>query len=158
MDKDSLATKLPFVTSITLVIVTTMLGLILFSSPSTATSTSTTANASVTVGSACTVSGTGMNSHTDTIPNGTYDNTIGETTIKITCNDANGFSVYAIGFTGEQYEGADHTKLIGSNSGEKIVTGTTTSAGTQDVSNWAMKVSAVSGTYAPNYPKRLLIL
>ena len=132
-----------------LVTTTFISALILSSSPSTATSTSTTANASVTVGSACTVSGTGMNSHTDTIPNGTYDNTIGETTIKITCNDANGFSVYAIGFTGEQYEGADHTKLIGSNSGEKIVTGTATSAGAQDVSNWAMKVSAVSGTYAP---------
>ena len=40
------------------------------------------ANASVTVGEACSMTGSGMSSHSAEIPNGTYQDEIGTTTIK----------------------------------------------------------------------------
>ena len=78
----------------------------------------------VIVPASCTLRGTGQASHDADIINGTYQADIGTTTIKASCNDGEGFSVYAIGFTGDQYSGDDHTKLIGVNSNQKIITGT----------------------------------
>ena len=82
--------------------------------------------------------------HTAEVPNGTYRADIGTTTIKAYCNDTNGFSIYAIGYTGEEY---GVNTLVGTNaSTNTISTGTATSGQT---SNWAMKLNAVSGTYTP---------
>ena len=92
-----------------------------------------TKNASVTVPDACTMTGSGMGSHTAEVANGTYESEIGSTTLKITCNDGGGgFAVYTIGFTGDVYEGEDHIKLIGASTNQKVVTGTATSAGNPD--------------------------
>ena len=132
-----------------LVSVTVMAGAFLSSSRVSADEMTVTKNASVTVPDACTMTGSGMDSHTAEVANGTYVSEIGSTTLKITCNDGGGFSVYAIGFTGDAYEGEDHTKLIGVNSGQKIVTGTATGAGSSDISNWAMKVGTDSGATYP---------
>ena len=89
------------------------------------------------------MSGTGMNSHTREVVSGTYESEIGTTTLKAFCNDPNGFAIYAIGYTGEEYSGTNHTRLVGTNNpSETIATGTATSGGT---SNWAMKL-ATSGT------------
>ena len=38
------------------------------------------------------MTGTGMDSHTDEVPNGTYQADIGITTIHAFCNDADGFA------------------------------------------------------------------
>ena len=92
----------------------------------------------------CSMESSGEDSHSDSIINGTYTDDIGSTTIDVFCNDSNGFAIYAIGFTGDQYEGDDHTKLIGSYTNEKIITGTATTAGNPDVSNWAMKLATDS--------------
>ncbi|MBQ3452578.1 hypothetical protein IJG28_00010 [Candidatus Saccharibacteria bacterium] len=82
--------------------------------------------------------------HTAEVPNGTYRADIGTTTIKAYCNDTNGFSIYAIGYTGEEY---GINTLVGvNNPSNTIATGTATSGQT---SNWAMKLNAVSGTYTP---------
>ena len=105
----------------------------------------------VTVSVSCTMSGTGMNSHTATVTNGTYQSEIGTTTLKAFCNDNEGFAIYAIGFTEDQYTGEDHTKLIGANNNQKIVTGTATTAGNPDTSNWAMKLATISSP-TPAYP------
>ncbi|MBR0488222.1 hypothetical protein IJJ39_00905, partial [Candidatus Saccharibacteria bacterium] len=59
------------------------------------------------------------------------------TTIDITCNDYNGYSVYAVGY-GNDTEGI--TDLIGQNTGQTIPTGTNM---TTSVSNWAMRLTAV---------------
>ena len=89
------------------------------------------------------MSGTGMNTHTREVVSGTYESEIGTTTLKAFCNDPNGFAIYAIGYTGEEYSGTNHTRLVGTNNpSETIATGTATSGGT---SNWAMKL-ATSGT------------
>ena len=101
----------------------------------------------IDIPSACTMGGniaTGQEHNATVTPN-TYQNNIGKTTITTTCNDSGGYAIYAIGFTGNQYEGADHTKLIGSTTNQKISTGTAKSGSSQ----WAMRVTAVSGTYAP---------
>ena len=100
-------------------------------------------NVAVSIPVACTMSGTGMNSHTREVVSGTYESEIGTTTLKAFCNDPNGFAIYAIGYTGEEYSGTNHTRLVGTNNpSETIATGTATSGGT---SNWAMKL-ATSGT------------
>ena len=61
----------------------------------------TSADASVNVSAACTMTGSGNNSHTATITPGTaFTGNIGTTNIVASCNDPNGYSVYAIGYSG----------------------------------------------------------
>ncbi|MBQ6414550.1 hypothetical protein IJI28_02930, partial [Candidatus Saccharibacteria bacterium] len=102
-----------------LLTVTFLSGAILLSNNTSAESS--TSNASVTVPEACTMTGSGMNSHTATITPGTfsassgsdYENGIGKTTFTVICNDYNGFAIYAIGYTGDSYDDTNHTKLVG---------------------------------------------
>ena len=103
----------------------------------------------LTVPVACTMGGVGTTSHNASINPGTYSGAsgseyeagIGKTTLTTFCNDNNGFSVYAIGFTGDLYEGETHTKLIGQNTNLTISTKVYTSGDTD--SNWSMKVTKV---------------
>ena len=101
----------------------------------------------ITVPSACTMSGniTTGNEHTASINPNTYQNNIGKTTITTFCNDSGGYAIYAIGYTGDKYDGEDHTKLIGTNTNQKISTGTAKTG----TSQWAMRITPVTGTYAP---------
>ena len=106
------------------------------------------AKASVIVSSACSFSSTVNSAHSATIPAGTYQSEIGTTTFNVLCNDGAGFSIYAIGYS--DYE-IGNTKLLANVNGSlaptyDITTGTATSGST---SKWAMKLNAVSGTYAP---------
>ena len=102
-----------------------------------------TDNVSVSVPEACTIYGTGMNSHNASIPNGTYQADIGTTTLKAFCNDSSGFAIYAIGFSNEEY---GNTNLTGAGAGQTIATGTATSGNT---SNWAMKLATDSTATFP---------
>ena len=106
--------------------------------------TDVTDTASVTVPSSCSMTATIESEHSASIPNGIYSgssdyfpNGIGKTKIATFCNDNNGYAIYAVGFTGDKYDGEDHTKLIGATNGQKISTNTTTSG---DASSWAMKL------------------
>ena len=82
---------------------------------------------SITVPIACTLRGTGTDSHTATLAPNTYsgasgseyENGIGKTTLTAICNDDNGFSIYAIGFTGNEY---GVTNLVGENTSGTIAT------------------------------------
>ena len=103
-------------------------------------------NVAISVPVSCSLEGTGMTSHNASIVNGTYQADIGSTTLKALCNDFEGFAVYAIGFTNEEY---GNTNLIGDNAGQLIVTGTATSAGNPDISNWAVKLTTNSGATYP---------
>ena len=93
----------------------------------------------------CTMSGSGISTHNANIPNGTYQADIGSTTLHAFCNDNSGFAIYAAGYTGNEIGGTNSNKLVGaSTSGNAtIITGTATSAGNPDVSNWAMKLAIV---------------
>ncbi|MBQ3353211.1 hypothetical protein IJG89_02630, partial [Candidatus Saccharibacteria bacterium] len=98
---------------------------------------------SLTVPVACTMSGTGMNSHNATINPGTTNSAVGTTTLKVLCNDLNGFAVYAIGYTNETY--GDNTLASTTLSpAQTIATGT----GTTGNSQWAMKLETdANATY-----------
>ena len=94
----------------------------------------------ITVPVSCSLSGTGMDTHITELHNTESDSSIGESTITAYCNDLNGFSIYAVGFTNNEY---GNNYLIDSNlpSTTNIATGTATSGNT---SQWAMKLSPSS--------------
>ena len=119
-----------------------MTGLIL-SSNAFADSADVVDEINITVPVSCTMSGTGMTSHTAEISNGTYTADIGSTTLHAFCNDNEGFAIYAAGYTGNEIGGTNSNKLVGTaaSGNTTIVTGTATSAGSPDVSNWAMKLA-----------------
>lgn len=111
----------------------------ILSSSSTSADDFTIDEIDITVPVSCTMTGTGMNSHTATLQNSIYTPNIGTTTLHAFCNDTNGFAIYAAGYTGNQIGGANSTKLVGSPSTiGNIDTGTATSGNT---SNWAMKLA-----------------
>ena len=118
---------------------------------------------SITVPIACTLRGTGTDSHTATLAPNTYsgasgseyENGIGKTTLTAICNDDNGFSIYAIGYTGNSYDSADHTKLVGSSTGGTIATKAYASGDT--ASNWSMKLTKVTDSTVSYNPTNLTI-
>ena len=104
---------------------------------------------SLTVPVACTMGGVGTDSHNATLNPGTYsgasgseyESGIGKTTLTVFCNDSNGFSIYAIGYTNDLYEGELHTKLVGQNTHQTIETKAYESGDAN--SNWSMKITKV---------------
>ena len=100
---------------------------------------------SVTVPSSCSMSGliSSGNEHNVTMNSGDYETNIGETTISVTCNDSAGYSIYTLGY-GNDTDGV--TTLKGATTNLTIPTGTVTDT---SVSNWAMKLTAVTGTFTP---------
>ena len=101
----------------------------------------------ITVPVSCTMSGTGQNTHNAEINNGQYNSNIGTTTLKAFCNDNEGFSIYAVGYTNNEI---GKNVLTSSTLGptHDIVTGTEISGNN---SNWAMKLATVSDP-TPTYP------
>ena len=95
-------------------------------------------NLTITISSACTLSSVVDEAHTKEINNGTYHSDVGKTTITTLCNDGNGYSVYAVGYSNNE-EG--NTKLINAEHPEySIDTGLATSG---LISNWAMKLNNI---------------
>ncbi len=131
------------------VVGTLTLAALLFMTPVSATdNTDVVDEINITVPISCTMSGTGMTSHTANMSNGSYTPNIGTTTLKVFCNDTEGFAIFAAGYTGDEIGGTNSTKLVNSASAvdNTISTGTATSGNT---SNWAMKLATnSSATYA----------
>ena len=129
-----------------------------------ADTTDTTDEIGIEIPISCTMSGTGTNTHYASIPNGIYSgsytdpstntnyaNGIGTTTIKAFCNDNQGFSIYAIGYT-DNIEGKTTLSNEQLGSTYDIITGTATGpVGGNDVSNWSMKLSTITSP-TPTYP------
>ena len=129
-----------------------------------ADTTDTTDEIGIEIPISCTMSGTGTNTHYASIPNGIYSgsyidastgtsyaNGIGTTTIKAFCNDNQGFSIYAIGYT-DNIEGKTTLSNEQLGSTYDIITGTATGpVGSNDVSNWSMKLSTITSPI-PTYP------
>ena len=129
-----------------LVSITVFSGAFLMSSNSFATdNTNVVDEVNITVPISCSLEGTGMTSHNANIVNGTYQADIGSTTLKAFCNDDEGFAIYAIGYTDNEY---GKTVLTNSTLGSTydITTGTATSGNT---SNWAMKLATNSSATYP---------
>lgn len=139
MEKQTINEKWVFTTLLTL----TILSGVFLSLPS--ASADVVDNISVIVPKSCSMSSTLSSAHSTDINNGHYLDNIGETVIKATCNDAEGFSIYAIGFTDDEYGKTVLTSSLGET--HNIITGTAESG---SISNWAMKLSPVDGAYAPS--------
>ena len=134
--------------TLSLVGVTFCLGTIFSSTTASADdNTSVVDQINITVPVACTLSGTGMDSHNAEINNGQYNSNIGTTTLKAFCNDNEGFSIYAVGYTDNEI---GKNVLTNSTLGptHDIVTGTAISGNT---SNWAMKLNTTTSP-TPTYP------
>ena len=112
-------------------------------SPIVRADTAVSSTASVTVSASCSMTGTVITPHTATINNGQTTDGIGQTTLKTICNDASGFSIYAVGY-GQDTTGNTvlHSDSVGTS--HDIATGTSGSD-----SYWSMQLSPVSGAYAP---------
>ena len=107
---------------------------LLLADSSFATSASTT-TASVKVASACTLTTTGGGNYSATVPNGTVAEITGST-LSVSCNDAGGFALYAVGYSNVT---VGNSNMTGANT--NIATNTSGSS-----SYWAMKVNPVSGS------------
>ena len=131
--------------SIPLVIISVI---ILSSIHSSATgSSSGSDNLAITISSSCTLSSVVNIPHNAEVYNGNYLGDIGKTTITTLCNDGNGYSVYAVGYSNNE-EG--NNKLINSERPEySIGTGLNTSGLT---SQWAMKLNNIPDDPSPTPP------
>ena len=137
--------------ALSLVGITTCCGLALTSVRSYADGDSAVSNASVTVPVSCIMSSAIDTAHNATLSPGTYsgasgsqyENGIGKTTLTTYCNDNNGFSIYAIGFTGDSYDGENHTKLVGTTASGNATIATKVYESSDTTSNWSMKVTKV---------------
>ena len=96
-----------------MIVIVLCIGTILTAITVSADSDSVVDQINITVPVSCTLSGTGMTSHTASIPNGTYTPDIGTTTLHAFCNDAEGFAIYAAGYTGDEVGGENSNKLVG---------------------------------------------
>ena len=139
--------------------VVVLLGLVL-SSVTIFADDSATVTASITVPIACTMRGTGTE-HVATLSPGTYsgasgseyESGIGKTTLTAICNDDNGFAVYAIGYTGNEY---GVTNLVGENTGGVITTKAYASG--DSLSNWSMRLNKVTDSTVSYNPQNLSII
>ena len=106
-----------------------------------ATGTTVTDTVEVTINSACTIESTNAsNTYSATMTNGQLKSDFGSTTMSISCNDAGGWHVTAVGSGADN---TDKTAMNATGSGTDIATGTATSGAT---SNWAMKVTGTTAT------------
>ena len=130
-------------TSLNLTSLVVLTGTILASSIVSADDNSTVDQINITVPMSCTMTGAGMDSHSTEIQNGLYKDNIGTTTLHAFCNDNEGFAIYAAGYTGNEIGGESSNKLVGTtaSSNATIVSGIATTAGSPDISNWAMKLA-----------------
>ena len=122
--------------------------------PTSAADNSSEDNVAITIPVACTLVSSGNNSHSVAIVNGTYATDIGTTNLKVTCNDNQGFAIYAVGYTGDEIGATNSTKLVGTaaSSNATIDTGTATGpVSGNDNSNWAMKLNTTTSP-TPTYP------
>ena len=106
-----------------------------------ATGTTVNDTVQVTINTACSITATAMSStYSATITNGNYNDAISGTSMSISCNDAGGWKLSAIGAGAVS---GDATKMKPTGSGTAIATGT---AKTGATSNWAFKVTGTNAT------------
>ena len=138
-----------------LVFGTLMVGGILSTSAVNADNDSVVDQVQITVSTSCTMNGVVNTAHTTSMQPDTYSGTngIGKTTLTTHCNDNNGFSIYAVGFTND----TDGTNtLVGTTSSQTINTGIY-SSGASD-SSWSMKVSKVTDSSQSYNPQNMTIV
>lgn len=100
-------------------------------------------NATVNVTAACTMSTTSITTHLYALNVNSYQEDLGKTKLTAICNDASGFVIYAIGFSGDTY---GNTNMVNAN-GYTIATGTGVD---ETTSNWSMRLVKDMDSYVPS--------
>ena len=117
---------------LSLFIVTLLFGTVLVSES--AFTISASVSASVKVAASCTLTTSGGGNYSATVPNGTSAEISGST-LSVSCNDAGGFALYAVGYSNDT---VGNNNMIGSN----VNIATNTSG---NDSYWAMKINPTTG-------------
>ena len=118
--------------------------------PNTSADDSSVVTTTITVPVSCSMIGTVVSQHTAEIPNGIdsrgndyYPDGIGSTTLKAYCNDNEGFSIYAVGYSDDTI-GNTYLRDATLGASADIQTSTTFSGAN---SAWAMKIGVTTGNY-----------
>ncbi len=143
-----------------LISLTAISAIILASVPTTVfADDSAISTATVVISSSCSLTANVDSVHTANLANGVYSggadlypNGIGKTTITAFCNNAAGFAIYAVGYSGSPGTYGNNY-MVGAATGMLIPSGTATAGNT---SQWAMKVNKVDDSTAYN-PENLTI-
>ena len=122
----------------------TLTSALFLSSPSASADNSVNDDITIDIPITCNLSSTVNTAHTASVVAGSYTANIGKSTIKAACNDNEGFAIYAIGYSNDEY---GNTNLIGTTDSTNTMPTDTITSGY--ASGWAMKLTPVSGTYTP---------
>ena len=116
-----------------------------FSIPhSSAEISSGTDNVQLVLSTSCTVNAVVTSEHTVSLNGGQLDNNVGNTKLSAYCNDNNGYSIYAVGSSGDIDGNTDLVNTI--NESYNIRTGVYNDTIQTNPSSWAMKLTAGTGT------------
>ncbi len=114
---------------------TSILALMPVSTVFAATGTTVTDTVAVTINAACSITATNLTpTYSATMTNGSLKSNFGSTSMSVSCNDAAGWKIMAIG---SGPDSSNKTVMNATGSGTDIATGTATSGAT---SNWAFKL------------------
>ena len=119
--------------ALSFITITILSGLYLSSNSSLAASASI-ATATVKVAASCTLTTSGGGNYSATVPNGTSAEISGST-LSVSCNDAGGFALYAVGYSNDT---VGNNNMIGTNTNISTATSGTNSY-------WAMKINPTTG-------------
>ena len=103
-------------------------------------------NISFTLSTSCTISGEVISAHTTSLNGGQLVEDVGNTKMNAYCNDNNGYSIYAIGSSGDIDGNTDLISSISDSYNVKTGVYDSSTASSLTPSSWAMKLAAGIGT------------
>ena len=121
-----------------------ILGLSTSHSSAVGSGSSGTDNVQLVLSTSCTVNAVVTSEHTVSLNGGQLDNNVGNTKLSAYCNDNNGYSIYAIGSSGDIDGNTDLVNTV--NESYNIHTGVYNENNASNPSSWAMKLTAGTGT------------
>ena len=127
-----------------LILAALILGLSTSHSFAVGSGSSGTDNVQLVLSTSCTVNAVVTSEHTVSLNGGQLDNNVGNTKLSAYCNDNNGYSIYAVGSSGDIDGNTDLVNTV--NESYNIHTGVYDNTVQTNPSSWAMKLTAGVGT------------
>ena len=127
-----------------LILAALILGLSTSHSFAVGSGSSGTDNVQLVLSTSCTVNAVVTSEHTVSLNGGQLDNNVGNTKLSAYCNDNNGYSIYAVGSSGDIDGNTDLVNTV--NESYNIHTGVYNENNASNPSSWAMKLTAGTGT------------
>ena len=103
-------------------------------------------NVQLVLSTSCTVNAVVTSEHTVSLNGGQKDDNVGNTKLSAYCNDNNGYSIYAVGSSGDVDGNTDLIYNNGFSDSYNIRTGVYNDTIQTNPSSWAMKLTAGTGT------------